>query len=82
MKPKPLALSCPRFCEGLKDCICGETERSQLLKSLVEEVEGMRVNPSKERFYGKGEIEWGFETTYNQALQDVIKLLEKYGDKK
>jgi len=26
-KPKPLALSCPRFCVGLKDCNCGEFER-------------------------------------------------------
>ena len=45
-------------------------ERSQLLKSLVEEVEGMKLPTSTRNYITKAE-------PINKKLQDVIKLLER-----
>ncbi len=45
-------------------------------EELVEEIKGMQLN-RKDMFYGKSEIEYGFETSYNKALNNVIKLLEQ-----
>jgi hypothetical protein len=43
-------------------------ERSQLLKSLVEEVEGM--NTKRVRYFSDAPL------AYEQALQDVIKVIK------
>lgn len=48
------------------------SQRSQLLKSLVEEVGGIKWFDDDDG--GSMTANMG----YNQALQDVIKLLEKY----
>ena len=45
--------------------------RRELLKSLVKEVEGMKLPTSTRNYITKAE-------PINKKLQDVIKLLEKY----
>lgn len=49
-----------------------EEERERLRKA----VEGMRLD-SVDKIYGQSEIEHGFETAYNKALDDVLKILEE-----
>ena len=53
------------FQEGQK----AERERN------IGEVEKMRKN-HQDIFYGKGEVEYGFERTYNHALDDILHILK------
>jgi hypothetical protein len=39
-------------------------------------VERMRLN-SEDIFYGKSEIEHGFENTYNKAIDDILKAIKE-----
>ena len=82
------------FTKGQKDQLRFdvETQRSQLLKSLVEEVGGMKKYHKEFECNGANNGKGCYETfcedqncrnapkEYNQALQDVIKLLERFNN--
>jgi hypothetical protein len=44
-------------------------------KEMRERIKGMKVS-LKDKYYGKSEIEWGFENTYNQAIDDILSALK------
>lgn len=48
---------------------------SLALETVRERVEKMKIN-FKDKYYGKSEVEWGFENIHNQAINQVLTLLD------
>jgi hypothetical protein len=60
--------------EELADRILSEIKH--LILSEIKKVEPEKLD-LKDRFYGKSEIDWGFEHAFNQAIDKYHKALEE-----
>lgn len=59
-----------------KDVVIAGKELKHLILSEIKKVEPKKLD-LKDRFYGKSEIDWGFEHAFNQAIDKYHKALEE-----